>query len=139
MATPDPIRAALGRLINAVLDGPAQDDHPMGWTRVDDAMTAARAALDAAQPEGEMVGMTDDYTAEVWVTPQGRISDVRITRGFARYGRPAWWRRALARWFPWLLLKFHKAEPTDPLWGSVRYLGRFDAPTHPFPSGDIHD
>jgi hypothetical protein len=49
-----------------------------------------------------------DLTVEAWIKINGEISDVRITRGYARYGRRSWWRRLLARWFPWTLIHFHR-------------------------------
>ena len=85
----DPIRAALKRLLSAVLEGLGQDDHPMGWAHVDDAIDAARAAL-AAEPVAE--GPTDEeldrlerqHWEETGVEEQGQRETLFNHRSFAR-------------------------------------------------------
>jgi hypothetical protein len=66
----------------------------------------------AAAPDPPLYDLTDDFTFEVWTSPDGRITGVRVTRGTERYGRRSRWRRWLARWFPWLLVRF-KREHLD--------------------------
>ena len=55
------------------------------------------------------------------MTPAGRITDVRITRGAARYRLP-WWQRWL---MPWRWFRaWHK--PTDPYMANVTLLMQTD-------------
>jgi hypothetical protein len=63
----------------------------------------------------EGMNLGNEYTVELEVAPQGAVTGIRVTRGYARYGRPARWRRWLSRWFPWLLVHFHRSKkPTVP-------------------------
>jgi hypothetical protein len=74
--------------------------------------------------------LSSDNTIEVWHV-KGHITDVRVTRGFARYGRLPAWRRWLGRWFPSLLIHWHRSQP-DPTWQSVLFLGKIgDQPNDP--------
>lgn len=85
----------------------------------------SRAAL-AAEPVGEdlenQLG-NEDFTIE-WSDSKGYISDVRVTRGIARYRlkplrRFRYW---LANQFPWL-----------PTWVTGWRTVRYRRPTVPFP------
>lgn len=59
----------------------------------------------------EGVKLSGEYTVEIGVAQGGAITDVRVTNGYFRYGPPAAWRRYFSRWFPWLLIHFHRAQP----------------------------
>lgn len=91
----DPIRSALKRLLSAVLDGLGQDDHPMGWARVDDAIDAARAALPQPVPEvvepslEEVEDLCEEHCFNVEGYESIECLQGLINEAITRWGRPA--------------------------------------------------
>jgi hypothetical protein len=87
---------------------------------------------------GTPIDPKEDYTLEAWTTPQGLITEFRVTRGYARYGLLPWWRRLLARWWPWLHIRFRRAHQRpdwsrspfgNPDMKNVTLLQQFNSPT----------
>jgi hypothetical protein len=65
----------------------------------------------------------DDCTIEEWIDFKNKLTDVRITKGAARYGR-------LRRFRDWL---YHRA-PWLPLWVTGWVVVRYRRPAKTFPN-----